>query len=522
MSPSLILAIVLGYFSLIMAVAWRTGKGAGNADFFIGGHRSPWLLVAFGMIGTSLSGVTFLSVPGVVGNLASPNQQFGYMQVVFGYLVGYAFIAGVLMPLYYRLRLTSIYTYLDQRFGPSSYRTGAVFFLISRTLGASFRIFLVTGVFQAFVLEPLGVPYFATIAITLLLIWVYTHQGGIRTIVYTDALQTGFMLLAVLLTVLFIGRELGLSPGEWGAHIRSQGLGQVFFWDAKAPGFFWKQFLSGAAIATVMTGLDQDMMQKNNSCPDIRSAQKNMLVFSIVLVLVNIGFITLGALLYSYAGAEGIALPAKTDHLYPLLALEHFPLLYGAIFLIGLIAAAFSSADSALTALTTSFCVDILGLPTEEADRPEAGQALDAPKAPRPASKRTRLLVHAGFSGLVLLICYIFYAKASGDVLGNLFRAAGFTYGPLLGLYFFGLFSKRRIRDAWAPLVCVASVAICLALAGQGILGPLFGLSEASVEAWQAGVDRLLNGYRFGFEILILNGILTSFGLLLISRPANA
>jgi Na+/proline symporter len=518
MSPILILLVVLGYFSLIMAVAWRTGRGAGNADFFIGGHRSPWLLVAFGMIGTSLSGVTFLSVPGVVGNLDSPNQQFGYMQVVFGYLVGYAFIAGVLMPLYYRLRLTSIYTYLDQRFGPASYRTGAAFFLISRTLGASFRIFLVTGVFQAFVLQPLGVPYFVTIAATLVLIWIYTHQGGIRTIVYTDALQTGFMLAAVVLTVLFIGRELGLSPGGWGAEIRSQGLGQVFFWDPKAPGYFWKQFLSGAAIATVMTGLDQDMMQKNNSCPDIRSAQKNMLVFSIVLVLVNVAFLTLGALLYSYAAARGIAIPASTDHLYPLLALEQFPVLYSAIFLIGLIAAAFSSADSALTALTTSFCVDILGMPAEDVVDPEDP---NADQKPRPASRRTRFAIHAAFSGLVLLICYAFYAWSSGDVLGNLFKAAGFTYGPLLGLYFFGLFSKRRIRDAWAPVVCVAAVAICLALAGQAVLGPLLGLSESSVEAWQSTVDRLLNGYRFGFEILILNGILTSFGLLLISRPAK-
>ncbi len=519
MSPSLILAIVLGYFGLIMAVAWRTGKGAGNADFFIGGHRSPWLLVAFGMIGTSLSGVTFLSVPGVVGNLASPNQQFGYMQVVFGYLVGYAFIAGVLMPLYYRLRLTSIYTYLDQRFGPSSYKTGAVFFLISRTLGASFRIFLVTGVFQAFVLQPLGVPYFITIAATLLLIWVYTHQGGIRTIVYTDALQTGFMLAAVVLTVLFIGRALGLSPSGWGAAIRSEGLGQVFFWDPKAPGYFWKQFLSGAAIATVMTGLDQDMMQKNNSCPDIRSAQKNMLVFSIVLVFVNVAFLTLGALLYRYAAVQGIAVPETTDHLYPMLALEHFPVVYAAIFLIGLIAAAFSSADSALTALTTSFCVDILGMPAEEVAEAEHPDATAA--AVRPATKRTRFAIHAAFSGLVLLICYAFYAWSSGDVLGNLFRAAGFTYGPLLGLFFFGLFSTRRIRDGWAPLVCVASVLICLALAGQGILGPLFGLSENAVNAWQASVDRLLHGYRFGFEILILNGILTSFGLLLISRSAK-
>jgi Na+/proline symporter len=389
LTPTLILGLVGAYFALLMAVAWRTGRGGGNDDFFIGGHRSPWLLVAFGMIGTSLSGVTFLSVPGVVGAGSGPNQQFGYMQVVLGYLVGYAFIAGVLMPLYYRLRLTSIYTWLDGRYGPASYKTGAGFFLLSRTLGASFRIFLVTGVFQAFVLDPMGVPYAVTIAATLALIWIYTYQGGIRTIVFTDTIQTAFMLAAVALTVAYMARELGLGPGGVAPAIREAGLGQWFFWDPAAPGYFWKQFLSGAAIATVMTGLDQDMMQKNNSCPDIRSAQKNMLVFSVVLVFVNLLFLALGALMHLYAARQGIAVPDNTDHLYPTLALGHFPALYGAVFLIGLIAAAFSSADSALTALTTSFCVDILGLRAGVVEafgrRPRAGRRrCGGTRSPRP------------------------------------------------------------------------------------------------------------------------------------------
>ncbi len=531
LTPTLILGLVGAYFALLMAVAWRTGRGGGNDDFFIGGHRSPWLLVAFGMIGTSLSGVTFLSVPGVVGAGSGPNQQFGYMQVVLGYLVGYAFIAGVLMPLYYRLRLTSIYTWLDGRYGPASYKTGAGFFLLSRTLGASFRIFLVTGVFQAFVLDPMGVPYAVTIAATLALIWIYTYQGGIRTIVFTDTIQTAFMLAAVALTVAYMARELGLGPGGVAPAIRVAGLGQWFLWDPAAPGYFWKQFLSGAAIATVMTGLDQDMMQKNNSCPDIRSAQKNMLVFSVVLVFVNLLFLALGALMHLYAARQGIAVPDNTDHLYPTLALGHFPALYGAVFLIGLIAAAFSSADSALTALTTSFCVDILGLragaveaaqpggegPSAEGHAPDGAAAAEQEARVR----RIRWVVHAGFSATVLLICFAFHAWARGDVLGNLFKAAGFTYGPLLGLYGFGLATRRRVRDAWVPVISLLSVAICLALDGQDIVGPLAGLSDQAVARWQGAVDRLLGGYRFGFEILILNGILTSFGLLLASRRAG-
>ena len=525
MSGGLVLALTAVYFAMILAVAWFTGRQAKNADFFIGGHRSPWLLVAFGMIGTSLSGVTFISVPGVVGNLSpsNPNLQFSYMQVVLGYLVGYAFIATVLMPLYYRLQLTSIYTYLDQRFGRHTYKTGASFFLLSRTLGASFRIFLVTGVFQQFVLGPLGVPYLMTIALTLVLIWIYTFQGGIRTIVFTDAIQTLFMLLAVILTVVFIGRELGVGLGGIGSAIRDAGLGKTFFWDPAGKSFFLRQFLSGAAIATVMTGLDQDMMQKNNSCPNIRDAQKNMMTFSVILVVVNVLFVALGALLYIYAGANGIATPDRTDHLYPLLALEHFPLVFGAVFVVGLIAAAFSSADSALTALTTSFCVDILGfgreLPRSSAAADD-GATLDPPAAGN-ERRSTRIGVHLGFSLLVLLICFLFHEFAGGDVLGNLFRAAGFTYGPLLGLYFFGLFTKRRINDRLAPVVCISAVLICLAFAGQSVVGALVGLDAARIDAWKAFTTRMLGGYQIGFEILIYNGILTSLGLWAISRPSS-
>ncbi|MFT7589890.1 MAG: Na+/proline symporter, partial [Limisphaerales bacterium] len=341
-------------------------------------------------------------------------------------------------------------------------------------------------------------------AVTLLLIWIYTYQGGIRTIVYTDAIQTGFMLLAVILTLVFIGRELQLGPGGMISAIRDSDYGQVFFWDSGPKSFFWKQFLSGAAIATVMTGLDQDMMQKNNSCPNIRDAQKNMFTFSVVLVLVNILFVGLGALLYIYGSNFGIELPLKTDHVYPALALNQFPLFFGAVFLIGLIAAAFSSADSALTALTTSFCVDILGFKEGSND-----------------GKSTRYMVHLSFSFLILIICYVFYTSSGGDVLGNLFRAAGFTYGPLLGLYMFGLFTKREIKDKLAPFVCVLAVAICLYFAGQDIVGGLAGFSPERILAWKNDVKTLLGGYEIGFEILIYNGILTSLGLFAISSPSK-
>ncbi len=525
MTPALIGSLVLGYFLLLLLVARITGRNTNNSDYFIGGHRSPWPLVAFGMIGASLSGVTFISVPGVVGNLQSPNQQFSYMQLVLGYLLGYALIATVLMPLYYRMRLTSIYSYLDERFGPASYRTGAWFFLLSRTLGSTFRIFLVTVVFQWFMLDDMGVPYWLTIALTLTLIWIYTYQGGIRTIVYTDTLQTSFMLGAVIFTLYYVSQSLGLGLGDIYPAISSAGLGQFIFSDPASDTFFGKQFLAGAAIATVMTGLDQDMMQKNNSCPNIRDAQKNMAVFSIILVLVNVLFVTLGALLYLFIAQEGIALPSKTDFLYPMLALKHFPLLFGVVFVIGLIAAAFSSADSAITALTTSFCVDILGLDVAPELRHQeqlSQEHLQAAAERETHIRKTRYIIHGAFSLLILFLCYAFYTWSSGDVLGNIFQAAGFTYGPLLGLYGFGLFSKRAVRDRLTPVVCVTSVLICLFVAGQNIVGPLLGMSPDSITAWKDGVSNALNGYQIGFEILIYNGLLTAAGLWLISKPTRA
>ena len=482
-SPLTILFFIALYFAVLILISWWTSRNANNDSFFIGEKKSPWYLVAFGMIGTSLSGVTFISIPGVIGNLDSLNGQFSYMQVVFGYLLGYLVIGTVLMPMYYRFQLTSIYGYLEQRFGTSSYKTGASFFLLSRSIGAAFRLFLVAIVLQKFIFQPWGVPFPVTVLFTLLLIWIYTFKGGIKTIVWTDTLQTLFMISAVLISIYFIMKELNMDFGSMVQSIKESQYSQMFFWDYKADNYFWKQFLSGAFISIVMTGLDQDMMQKNNSCKNIREAQLNMFSFSIILVFVNLIFVSLGALLYIYSESQGINIPERTDYLFPTLALQHFPMVAGIVFILGLIAAAYSSADSALTALTTSFCVDILDF-----EKKEQNESL----------QKTRYKVHVGFTALIFFIILVFKYLLEEDVISSLFKAAGYTYGPLLGLYAFGLFSKWNVRDKWVPVVCIAAPILS------------YIINENSVK-W-------LNGYQFGFEILILNGALTFLGLLLLTK----
>lgn len=479
MSASLFLLIILCYFSLLMVVAYFTSGKADNNSFFIGNKQSPWYLVAFGMIGASLSGVTFISIPGWVGS-----SQFAYMQTVLGYLAGYIVIATVLMPMYYRLNLTSIYSYLEQRFGFWSYKTGAFYFIVSRTIGASFRMFLVASVMQFAIFDKMGLPFWFTVVATILLIWLYTYKGGIKTIVWTDTLQTLFMLVAVVLTIFIIGSHMNLNATEVIALVKNSSYSKIFFFDEwQSPNYFWKHFLGGMFIAIAMTGLDQDMMQKNLSCKNIGDAQKNMFWFSIVLVFVNLIFLSLGALLYLYAEANFIALPEKSDQLFPMLAMQgYLGNMVGILFVLGLVAAAYSSADSALTALTTSFCIDIINIKKHA----EAKQT------------QIRRWVHIGMSAVMFLCILLFKAINNDSVIKELFTIAGYTYGPLLGLYTFGLFTKLNLKDKWVPLVCLLAPLACYLL--------------------NANSAMLFNGYKFGFELLLLNGVLTFTGLLIIHR----
>lgn len=487
MSPTLILIVITLYFLLLLLISWRTGRAADSSTFFTGNRNSPWPIVAFGMIGASLSGVTFISIPGAVG-AEGLNQNFAYMQAVMGYLFGYIVIAQVLLPLYYKLKLTSIYSYLEQRFGMSSYKTGAAFFLISRIIGASFRLYLVAIVLDMFVFEPMGVPFAVTVAVTILLIWVYTMRGGIKTVVWTDTFQTASMLIAMVLTFIFIGSEMDGGFGGLIGEISRSDYSQMFYFENgwSDPNNFFKQFFSGMFITIVMTGLDQDMMQKNLTCRNLGEARKNMYWFSGTLFFVNIMFLALGASLYLYIQQMGIAMPDRADQLYPTLAMEHFPTSIGLVFIVGLIAAAYSSADSALTALTTSFCIDFLDFEK----KPDA-----------PNQKRTRIGVHFGFSVILFIVILVFWQINDDSVINSLFRVAGYTYGPLLGLFAFGLFTDKLVIDRAAPLVCIASP----------ILTYLLNVNS----------EYLMGGYKFGFELLIMNGLITFLGLLLLQRKGK-
>lgn len=481
MNPLLISALILGYFLILIIISLFTSKGANNDDFFSGSKKSHWFLVAFGMIGASLSGVTFMSIPGWVGA-----TQFSYMQVVFGYFFGYIVIATVLMPLYYRLNLVSIYTYLNQRFGIYSYKTGASFFLLSRIIGSSFRLFLVANVLQLLIFNQWNVPFYVTVAITIGLIWLYTFKGGIKTIVWTDTFQTLFMLISVGVTIYIISNQLGWSFEEMYNEVKNSNYSQIFFFDDwNDKRHFFKQFLSGIFITIVMTGLDQDMMQKNLTCKNIGEAQKNMFTFSVVLVIVNLAFLILGALLFIYANHIGLQIPDRTDNLFPLIASEHLNTFAGVMFILGLIAAAYSSADSALAALTTSVCIDFLDIKNKPENKREG------------LRKKAHLLV----SFVMFLVILLFNIITDESVISSLFIAAGYTYGPLLGLYAFGLYTKRKVYDKWVPIICILSPIIS------------FVLDKFSVE--------LFFGYKFNFEILIVNGLLTFIGLLFISTKEN-
>ncbi|MEI8204038.1 MAG: sodium:solute symporter [Bacteroidota bacterium] len=480
MSGILIFLIFMLYTIMLFVVTWITARKANNESFFIGNKTSPWYVVAYGMIGASLSGVTFMSVPGWV-----KDTQFSYMMVVFGYLIGYFIIATVLMPMYYRLNLTSIYTYLEKRFGFWSYKTGSFFFILSRVIGASFRMFLVINVLQLFVFDAWNIPFVVTVSVFIALILLYTFKGGIKTIIWTDTLQTTFMLLAVIISVGLIMKELHFDFAGLISHVIDSKYSQIVDTDWHSKRHFIKQLLSGVFIAIVMTGLDQEMMQKNLSCKNIKEAQKNMFTFSFVLIFINFMFLVLGAVLLMYAEANHIQIAGTSDELFPVLAIQHLGPLAGIVFLIGLISAAYPSADGALTSLTTAFSIDFMGLQKKN-------------HLTEKQKTQIRHYIHIGFALLLLIVIVIFKSINDRAIVDKLFTVAGYTYGPLLGLYAFGLFTKLKVYDKAIPFIAVLSPVICWVLADHS-------------KAW-------FNGYTFGFELLIINGMIMFVGLLAFSK----
>ncbi|MBR6279929.1 MAG: sodium:solute symporter [Bacteroidales bacterium] len=479
-----ILALVGAYFLLVFFVSWLASRrGASSAEFFRGDRKSPWYVVSISMIGTSISGVTFISVPGMVQASA-----FSYLQMVLGFVLGYAAVAYVLLPLYYRLNLKSIYGWLERRFGMAGYRTGAGFFLLSKVLGCGVRMYLTAIVLQLVLFGPLGIPFWVNVAATMLVVWLYTRRGGVKTLVWTDLLQTLSMLAAVVLCIVFVARTLGLDAGGLLRFVSESPDSRIWYFDdVKDTRYFWKQFLAGVFTVVAMTGLDQDMMQKNLSCRNLREAQKNMVTYGTMFVPVNLLFLALGVLLYAYAGMRGIAV-VKPDDLFPTVAcFAGLPPAVTLFFVLGLVSAAFSSAGSALTALTTTFTVDIL-----RSDRrmDEAGL------------QRVRKRVHLGNAVLMAGVICLFRTIGNGSVIDAVYTVASYTYGPLLGLYCFGLVSRRAVRDRWVPAVCVLAPVLCAVL-------------SAHSEAW-------FGGYRFGFELLLVDALLTMLGLLAISRRTDA
>lgn len=479
-----ILICFLCYTCLLFSITFITSRKASNEAFFRGNRKSPWPVVAYGMIGASLSGVTFMSVPGGVYY-----GQFTYMPLVFGYVIGYAVIAFILLPLYYRLNLTSIYSYLDQRFGSRSEKTGAMFFIISRLLGSALRMYLVVFVLYEFVFRSWGIPFWVPAVVFIILILLYTFRGGIKTVVWTDMLQTTFLLLAAIITIAAILKQMDLSWVELMQLSSGQGLTRILETDPHAPKFWMKQILAGAFITITMTGLDQDMMQKNLTCKNLRSAQKNVLTSSMLFIIVNILFLSLGAALILYAQNTGFALPTNDagmivgDKIFPSIAFS-LSTFTAVVFILGMVAAGYSSADGTLTALTTTFCYDFL--------------KFDKSQQEDQKQLRTRRLVHVSFAFIYLLVIIAFRPFHNQSLIDTLFDVAGFTYGPLLGMYTFGLFTKRESNDRWIPFICILSPIICYIL-------------KLNSEAW-------LWGYKFGFEILLLNGLLTFLGLLLVSK----
>jgi Na+/proline symporter len=482
MSPLLLFSFVIIYFLILLAVAWYTGRNSTNDSFFIGNRNSNWMLVAFGMIGTSLSGVTFVSVPGAVAK-----ESFAYMQITLGYLIGYMVIAFVLLPLYYKLNLTSIYNYLSSRLGFASYKTGASFFILSRTLGATARLYLVVRILQDAILESFHIPFWATTLIILLMILLYTYEGGVKTIVWTDTLQTSCMLIGLVICVVYILSQLDMGIGQSLSAMGDKGYSKIFFTEPESRFFFLKQILAGAFVTITMTGMDQEMMQKNISVKTLKDSQKNVVTLGFIMLAVIGLFLFLGGLLHLYADAQGIA--ATGDKLFPTIALQHMPSMVSVIFIIALISALFPSADGAITALTSSFCIDIIGLQRRD-------DWTDAQK------KKIRQRVHLVFAFIFLLFVMIYKWIDSSSMIGVILKVAAYTYGPLLGLFTFGILLKRAVNDKLVPFICIASPLICLML-----------------DKFQ---KQIFGSFEIGLELLIINGLITFLGLLVISRKAES
>ncbi|MDT8414432.1 MAG: sodium:solute symporter [Flavobacteriaceae bacterium] len=481
MNPILVITVIASYFITLMVISRFTSRNSGENAFFDGDRKSPWFLVAFGMVGAVISGVTFVSIPGLVGN-----DAFHYFQFVMGNIVGYLFIAFVLVPLYYKLKLVSIYSFLDSRFGDTTYKTGSLFFTVSQSFGAALRLLLAVKILQYAFFDAFEIPIYVTTVIVLILIWLYTHQSGIKTIVWTDTLQTFFLLTAAVIAIFTIKNALNLSGSSLVSTITTHPYFKIFDWDSHAGSNFFKQFISGALIAVAMMGLDQNMMQKTLTCRNVNEARKNVLTFSLFLAFAQFLFLCLGVLLYVYAETKGISLVSEngvfldTDKLFPMLSMEYFGLLAGIAFLLGIVAASFSSADSALTALTTSFCYDFLRIDQK----------------PKEARKRIKNRVLFGFN-VVLFLIVMGFSGSQGAIISLIFKVAGYTYGPLLGLYLLGMFSRVQLKDKWVPFVCIAAAV------------STYILNEYAIYTFN---------FDFGFMNIFVNALLTVLGLLMLKK----
>ena len=479
MTPAAVLATVLGYIAVLFAVAWISGRRADNAGFFTGNRRTPWYMAAFAMIGAAISGVTFISVPGSVAV-----DSFSYMQMVAGFTVGQFVVAFVLIPLFYRLRVVSLYEYLDDRFGVASHRTGAWFFFISKILGAALRVYVVCAVLQLLVFDRYGLPFWFNALITMAFVWLYTQQGGVKSLIWTDSLKTFCLVASLVLSIVFIMRGLDFSFSDTVREVSSSPMSRIFFFDDPASDrYFWKMFAAGIVLLVCMTGLDQDLMQRNMSCATPRDSQKNIVLTAVSQIVVIFLFLVLGVLLYLYMEHRGLAMPEKTDQVFSLVAVGGgLPLVVGVLFVIGLISSTYSAAGSALTALTTSFMVDIL----EGTKR--YGEA---------RLTRIRRGVHVAMALGMALVILAFGYLADDSVINLVYKVASYTYGPILGMFVFGMFTRLRVRDRWMPLVAVAAPVL------SGFL------QWWALEAW---------GYRIGFELLIYNALFTVIGMLLLVK----